>query len=236
MIQEFKNWLIRRGNTGAALSYPSAINKLSIHYSEKEGENIDIYTLRDIDTVKKIQKNYLQDGIYSDYGYESKGLFRSAINRYLEFLTDYLNGDDLTDEEISSSDIENITYNNFTYEKDLKFSLCNQISSLFPEYKIFGENKEGVEYLIEGKRIDVLLENINSGSLLAIELKSGIADFKVFGQIAMYLGLLKKQFPEKKTKGVIIAAEIDKSLRDACLITEAVSLKTYRMNLFLEDA
>jgi putative transposase len=47
MIQEFKNWLIDRGNSGAAQSYPGAINKISNHYSENTGEYINIYTLRD---------------------------------------------------------------------------------------------------------------------------------------------------------------------------------------------
>lgn len=82
----------------------------------------------------------------------------------------------------------------------------------------------------------VKLENITSGSLLAVELKTGIADFRVFGQIAMYLGLLKEQFPDGESCGVIICGEIDESLRNACSITEIVSLKTYRMNLLSENA
>ncbi|MBI5748815.1 MAG: DUF1016 family protein [Nitrospinae bacterium] len=236
MIQKFRNWLINRGNLGAAQSYPGAINRISTHYSENTGEITDIYSLRDIDAVNEIARKYRQDGIYSNYGYEGNGLYRNAIARYSEFLTDYFAGNDLSEEILPPTENENVMCNNFTYEKDLKFSLCNQISTLFPGYKIFGENKEGIEYSIEGKRIDVLLENITSGSLLAIELKSGVADFRVFGQIAMYLGLLKKQFPDRKSEGVIISGEVDESLRNACLITEAVSLKTYRMTLNLENA
>jgi hypothetical protein len=236
MMQEFRSWLKGRGNTGAAQSYPGAINRLSTHYSENTGENIDIYALKDIDAVNDIARKYRQDGIYSNYGYEGNGLYRNAIARYSEFLTDYLAGNDLTEDIPPPLDTERVIYNNFTYEKDLKSSLCNQISALFPGYKIFGENKEGVEYPIEGKRIDVLLENIVSGSLLAIELKSGIADFRVFGQMAMYLGLLKRQFPDRKSEGVIISGEVDDSLRNACLITESVSLKTYKMTLLLENA
>jgi len=233
MIQEFKNWLIKKGTSGAAQSYPGAINRISRHYSENTGENINIYSLRDVDAVDKIARKYRKDGIYSNYGQEGKGTNRNAIARYSEFLTDYLAGNE---PDFLPPDIENIIYSNFTYEKDLKLSLCNQISALFPGYKIFGENKVGVEYLIEGKKIDILLENIASGSLLAVELKSGVADYKVFGQIAMYLGLLKKQFPDRKSEGVIISGEVDESLKNACLITEAVSLKTYRMTLLLDNA
>ena len=111
-----------------------------------------------------------------------------------------------------------------------------QADQFFPEYKIYGNNSEGVEFLIEGKRIDLLLENIEDGSLLAIELKSGEADFRVFGQISMYLGLLSKHFPNKTATGVIIAGEINDTLQNACLITNKIRLKTYQMQLTLIDA
>ena len=94
----------------------------------------------------------------------------------------------------------------------------------------------GIEYSIEGKRIDVLLENISSNELLVIELKASLADYKVFGQISMYIGLLSKKFPDKDIRGVIIAGSIDDSLITACSITEKVSLKTYIMKLELENA
>ena len=94
MIQEFKNWLIGRGNIGAANGYPCAINRLSTHYSENIGENVDIYSLRDIDFVNEIARKYRQDGIYSNYGDEGHGLYRCAIAKYSVFLTDYLAGND----------------------------------------------------------------------------------------------------------------------------------------------
>lgn len=132
-------------------------------------------------------------------------------------------------------EIENIeTWTNFSYEKDLKKSIVSQINELFPEHKIFGENNEGVEYLIGGKRIDILLEKQN-GDLLVIELKSGIANYKVFGQISMYIGLLMGKFPDKKINGLIIAGEIDDTLRNAIKTTDEIALKTYKMRLELKE-
>ena len=125
---------------------------------------------------------------------------------------------------------------NFSYDKDLQTSLCLQINTLFPEYKIFGKNSEGIEYTINNRRIDVLLEHLETKDLLAIELKSGIADYKVFGQISMYLGLLKEKFPDKKAKGVVIAGSIQDSLKQAVMITDKIELKTYRMSIELEEA
>lgn len=126
--------------------------------------------------------------------------------------------------------------NNFAYEKDLQTALYSHISELFPRYRIFGGLGIGVEYSIGGRRIDVLLEHEENESLMVVELKSGEADFKVFGQISMYIGLLKMQFPERNISGVIVAGSIDESLVQACEITDKISLKTYRMSIELEDA
>src|SRR5690554_2289308 len=87
---------------------------------------------------------------------------KQAVNLYMSFRKD--NGIDFKEYNSSLStensliDDEDIDYiessNNFSYERDLKTSMISQISELFPEHKIYGENNEGVEYLIEGKRID----------------------------------------------------------------------------------
>ncbi len=114
--------------------------------------------------------------------------------------------------------------------------LCLQISDLFPEYKIYGYKSEGIEYSIDNRRIDVLLENKKTKDLLVVELKSGEADYKVFGQISMYIGLLKAKFPERNIKGMIIAGSIQDSLKQAILITDKIEIKTYLMKIELEEA
>ena len=80
---------------------------------------------------------------------------------------------------------------------DLQVSLCSQIADLFPGYKQFGNNSEGIEYSINNRRFDVLLENREASDPLAVELKSWEADYKDFGQISMYIGLLQEGFPNK---------------------------------------
>ncbi len=168
---------------------------------------------------------------------------KQAVNLYMSFRKD--NGIDFKEYNSSLStenlliDDEDIDYiessNNFSYERDLKTSMISQISELFPEHKIYGENNEGVEYLIEGKRIDILLEK-SDGTLVAIELKSGIANYKVFGQLSMYLGLLMDKFPEKEIRGCIVAGEIDNTLKSATKTTGLIALKTYNMKLELQNA
>ncbi|HKJ78639.1 MAG TPA: endonuclease NucS domain-containing protein, partial [Prolixibacteraceae bacterium] len=174
------------------------------------------------------------------FGYEQHGRFRAAIQKYFDFFTkenilstqtDLLNSDIIENDDI----IEKIIESSFTYEKDLQKSLCQDVEKLFPDYKIFGENKEGIEFSVNGKRIDILLSHTETGDLLAVELKSGLADFKVFGQISMYIGLLKSKFPDKNIKGLIIAGSIDDSLTFASSTNNLISLKTYKMKLQLED-
>jgi len=238
MESKFKQWLINHGyaENGAATSYSRAIQKISEHYSSENGENIDIYSITDQAKVSEISHDYSQAGKFSVFGYEQHSRFRNAIARYSEFFvsgTAEIPENIIEPQETISIEQEKI---NFAYERDLQTTLCAQISELFPSYRIFGAGNEGVEYSIEGRRIDVLLEHSQNGNLLAVELKSGEADYRVFGQISMYLGLLKQKFPNIHVSGVIVAGSIQDSLRQACEITDLVQLKIYRMSLELENA
>ena len=234
----FKNWLLKRGNKGAANSYPKAIHIISEHYSEKNGTPIDIYKITDQSKISELAHDYSQSGKFSEFGYEQHGRFRAAMRRYSDFFVQS-RGKEQGEEYVEPSDNEKgivESTNNFAYEKDLQTALCSQITELFPDYKIYGGLSIGVEYSIGGRRIDVLLEHENEENLLAVELKSGEADFKVFGQISMYIGLLQRQFPENNISGVIVAGSIDESLVQACETSERITLKTYRMSIELEDA
>lgn len=243
MEEQFKKWLIQRGysETGAATSYSRAIPQISEHYSDNTGERIDIYAISDQAKISQIAHDYSQSGKFASFGYEQHGRYRAAISRYAEYFVHKHQAALSAPGEVYGSvnkeaDESELERTNFAYERDLKTTLCAQISELFPGYRIFGESNLGVEYSIGGRRIDVLLEKPEKDELLAVELKSGLADFKVFGQISMYLGLLKSQFPSKSVSGVIVAGAIDDSLRQACAITEKVTLKIYRMSIELEDA
>jgi RecB family endonuclease NucS len=156
--------------------------------------------------------------------------------KYVEYLENQIDSEEPLTQEVTEINEQLAIRGLLTYEKDLKSALCKQLTQLFPGYRIFGLNREGIEYPIGGRRIDVLLEDTISDTLLAIELKSGVAGDRAFGQIAAYLGLLKTRFPDRKIEGLIISAEIDESLKHACLIADSVSLKTYKMILQLEEA
>lgn len=237
--REFRDWLIKRGNNGAAVSYPKAIHLISQHYSIKTGEITDIYAINDHRKISEIAHDYSQSGKFSEYGYEQHSRFRAAMARYSEFFSQPREEPSAPTSEVAVNlvqDSTGTTDTNFAYEKDLQNTFCAQISELFPEYKIFGENLLGVEYSIDGRRIDVLLEHQEKKSLLVVELKSGQADYKTFGQISMYIGLLQAKFPDYKISGVIVAGAIDDSLRQATSTSDRITLKIYRMSIELDDA
>ncbi|CAC9565650.1 hypothetical protein [uncultured Gammaproteobacteria bacterium] len=234
MKQEFYNYLINTNRTpNTANIYKSAIGGISKDYSKNINQEIDIYQIQEQNTISEISQKYSQKGEYASAGNKGNGTWRSAIARYSEFFA--VRGNNTIDE----TNIENTNQEeqiNFAYERDLQKTLCAQITELFPNYKIYGENNQGIEYSINSRRIDVLLEHIETSDLLVVELKSGDADYKVFGQISMYMGLTERKFPDKKVSGVIISGSIHESLQQACTTTDRIELKVYRMKLELEEA
>ena len=239
MEEQFREWLRQRGygEPGAVTSYSSAIPLISSHYSQETESEVDIYRITDQALISKIAHDYSQSGRFADFGYGQHGRFRAAIARYSEFFVHHASAEPATE----SAPIQTEQYHadpqiSFSYERDLQTTLCAQISDLFPGYKIFGDDNLGVEFSIGGRRIDVLLECAETQDLVVIELKSGRADYRVFGQISMYISLVKRQFTDRVVKGVIVAGEVDESLRLACETNPDVSVKLYRMSLALEDA
>jgi len=177
MEQLFKQWLTNtRGlQQATANSYASAINQISEHYSTNTNTQTNIYSVQDQNTISQIAHDYSQAGRFSEFGYEQHSRYRAAISRYSEFFVHHNNDNEEQENdyiEDTNEKTEQIS-TNFSYEKDLQTTLCAQITELFPGYRIFGELNTGVEYSIGGRKIDVLLEEINSDNLLAVELKSG---------------------------------------------------------------
>lgn len=247
MRKEFERWMIKqeRKKQNTAYQYAQSIDKVSNHYSTHTQQNIDLYRVLDTELLKKIKDDYSLHGKFSDFGNKGNGTIRNAVATYYRYRIEWaLNTSGTTDSptedaisiEVEDKELEDDKRFNLSYERDLQSSMILQIDSLFPEYQIYGgETLEGVEFAINGKRIDILLEHRENKELLAIELKAGIGDFKVFGQIAMYLGLLEERFPDRTCNGVIVCGQVDESLALACKMSNRVSLKQYEMQLVLTD-
>jgi hypothetical protein len=232
-------WMIRAEakSQNTAYQYSIAIDRLSEHYSQETEQQINIYRINDRILLNGISHDYSIGGRFQDLGDYGNGTNRNAIAAYVRFFIQEGHNIPVNDDNVGIIPIDPVAgdANNFTYERDLKFSLIRNINELFPDYRIYGNNNEGIEFPIDGRRIDLLLENVNNNSLLVIELKAGVADETVFGQIAWYLGSLMQQFPNRIINGIIIAGEINDALRRACAITDRIRLMMYNMNITLEE-
>jgi hypothetical protein len=234
-IDYFRAWMVRAEakSQNTAYQYSIAINRLSEHYTQTTGQQTNIYRINDQRLLNGISHDYGIGGRFQETGNYGNATNRNAIASYVRFFVQ--EGHNIPDDEEGpvAPVVEDI--NNFTYERDLKYSLIRNINELFPDYRIYGNNNEGIEFPIGGRRIDLLLENENDNSLLVIELKAGVANEEVFEQISWYLGSLIQQFPERTINGIIIAGEISNDLRTACAITNRIRLMTYTMNITLEE-
>jgi len=255
---KFKQWLIKKGNEDKVSLYPNIIHLISEHYSEQVGYPVDIFEMQD---TKKLASLYGIKGKFSNFGAKESGAFRIAISSYCKFhcnlrarvqnesLMEAVEAFCIGESNEPSYDFDNLQVMeapntkliktktasmNFEYEIDLQSTICTQIPELFPEYIIFGGVSIGVEYEVGSRKIDILLENMSDKSLLVIELKSGKADFKVFGQISMYISLIRREFPDRNVTGIIIAGEIDDSLIQASEINDLVTTMTYSIGVQLK--
>jgi len=227
----FKRWLLNeeRKTENTSNSYSSSINKISKHLSGERNEKIEVYSVVDLSYLKTLVELYSTKGKYSEFGHKGNGTVRSAIKAFLRFKE---SSNDMEEKELETTEALGIT-KIFSYERDLRTAMISQIAELFPEYKIFGGNDEGIDCLIEGERIDLLLEKSDEG-LLAVEFKPGLANYEIFGRISMRLGLLMEKFPDREIRGCIVAGEIDQTLKSATKTTDIVSLMTYTMKLELK--
>lgn len=88
MKNKFEKWMkdVENKSENTSYQYVRSIDKISEHYSEITGENLDIYREIDLDLLKNISNEYGLDGKYSDFGNYGNGTIRNAIAAYIRFL------------------------------------------------------------------------------------------------------------------------------------------------------
>jgi hypothetical protein len=132
----------------------------------------------------------------------------------------------------SDEDEENNSY--FTYEKDLQIILAKNLNVIEDGMILYKdkEGKTGIEYPIEGKRIDVLALDKNNIPVI-IELKAGRGHEKVVGQCQFYKNAIKKLFKVEKARVIIITKEITEYLKTATMDMSEYELFEYDLNIKL---
>jgi RecB family endonuclease NucS len=93
--------------------------------------------------------------------------------------------------------------------------------------------RKGIEYPVEGGRIDLLALD-RSDKYVVIELKLSQGRNKTLGQLLYYMGWVDQHLGESPCRGYIIASEITEDLSIAVSRVPDVNLAKYRMSFAIE--
>jgi len=98
------------------------------------------------------------------------------------------------------------------------------------------DGRSGVEYPTPVGPIDILAVDSNDG-IYVFELKRARSPDHAIGQLARYMGALRRRFgPDRSINGVIVAQEITQNLRYAIAVIPNVSLFEYEVQFKLHRA
>lgn len=99
-----------------------------------------------------------------------------------------------------------------------------------------GEGRTGIEYPTPVGPIDILATDAD-GALYVLELKRARSPDHAIGQLARYMGCLRRKYgPDRQIHGIIIAREITQNLRYAISVFPNVSLFEYEVQFKLRPA
>ena len=119
----------------------------------------------------------------------------------------------------------------FEVERHLQAELRKEISQLENGLTIVdGGSERGVE----SGFIDILARDID-GALVVIELKVGQAKREALGQIAGYIGDLMNEEDGAPVRGILVAADFDKSCRSGVRAFPSLKLMRYRFDFAFEQ-
>ena len=118
----------------------------------------------------------------------------------------------------------------FEVERHLQDELRKEITQLEAGLEIADG---GLERSVESGFIDILAKD-PTGALVVIELKTGIAKRETIGQVVGYMGDLLNEDQSVPVRGIIVAAEFDKSCRSGVRVIPDLKLKRYRFTFEFE--
>ena len=119
----------------------------------------------------------------------------------------------------------------FEIERHLQAELRREIAQFEAGLDIIDG---GMERSVESGFIDILARDLD-GALVVIELKAGVAKREALGQITGYMGDLISEEPGTKIRGVLVAADFDKSCKSAVRAIPLLTLRRYRFSFTFED-
>lgn len=134
-------------------------------------------------------------------------------------------GDNRNEPEPSDADLAV-----FALEAHLRDFLARNLDRIEPGLRLHSSpENQGVEYPVDGGRIDLLAVDRN-GKYVVIELKLSQGRNRALGQLLYYMGWVDQHLGNGPCRGFIIASEITEELTIAVARVPGVSLAKYKMN------
>ena len=180
-----------------------------------------------------------ENGIFEEFKQQhwANGFTRSGEtmrNRFLRIRSEYqeflagTGGEDGPEEE-------DLIEQAFAAESDLRDFLAMNLELIEPGLTLFEqEGRNGLEYPIEGGRIDILGVD-TAGKYVVVELKLSKGRKKTVGQLVYYMAWVDENLGNEPCRGVIVARDIPDDLILATKRVEGVSLFEYQLQVSLSS-
>jgi endonuclease len=145
------------------------------------------------------------------------------------------------EEELETIKVEHEADMLFPVEAQLRDFIVQNITSINVNGKrlylfIDDNGRDGVEYPTEVGPIDILCID-SEGNFVVFELKLGNSPDRAMGQIARYMGWVKKNIAKgKDISGVIVAKKVDQKLKYAASVVPGISLFEYQVKFSVSQA
>jgi hypothetical protein len=122
----------------------------------------------------------------------------------------------------------------FPLEKHLQDFLAKNMSIIEPDLRLYEDEDgtKGVEYPIDGGRIDILALDKND-NFVVIELKVSRGHDRVVGQLLLYKNWIKRNMAEdgQSVRGIIVCKEMTDKLLLACDGLDDIELFEYELHI-----
>lgn len=185
--------------------------------------------------VRLLQSKNLLDEFIETYWVIGKSSFGESHIRFVLRLADEFENymaDNLPEEDSLSSEEESSF--EFALESHLRDFLAKDLEHIEPGLKLYNsEHRNGIEYPVDGGRIDILAIDKNN-NFVVIELKLSQGRNKVLGQLLYYMGWVDANLSRSPCRGIVIASEISKELLTAVSRAPGVKLYVYKMSFSVE--